>query len=156
MSERQVNHRHHDKERDHMMTPLKYRDAQREEGFTLIELLVVVIIIGILAAIAIPVFLNQRQRAWNSAAQSDLRNAAVGQETYYTDYGTYTDDEALLADQQIGFNPSRDVTLTVVSGDDQGYCMTARHSGHTNDQVWSMDNVTGAPIQDGGALCTAP
>ena len=60
---------------------------EKEEGFTLIELLVVIIIIGILAAIAIPVFLNQRAKGWDSAVKADLRNAATAQETFLTDTG---------------------------------------------------------------------
>jgi prepilin-type N-terminal cleavage/methylation domain-containing protein len=69
----------------------RIRKAQEEEGFTLIELLVVMIIIGILAAIAIPVFLNQRKSARDSALKSDLRNVATAMESFYTDqqhYGT--------------------------------------------------------------------
>ena len=63
-----------------------------EEGFTLIELLVVIIIIGILAAIAIPVFLNQRASAAKAALTSDARNGAVQIETYFTDNQAYPDD----------------------------------------------------------------
>ncbi|MGA1846087.1 type IV pilin protein [Deferribacter abyssi] len=60
-----------------------------KKGFTLIELLVVVAIIGILAAIAIPQFAKYRTRAYNSAAQSDLRNVRGALEAYYADTQQY-------------------------------------------------------------------
>ncbi|MBW6512733.1 MAG: prepilin-type N-terminal cleavage/methylation domain-containing protein [Desulfuromonadaceae bacterium] len=62
---------------------------KNEKGFTLIELLIVVAIIGILAAIAIPQFASYRQKAFNSAAQSDLKTIKTTVEGYYTDQYYY-------------------------------------------------------------------
>src|ERR1700761_3863476 len=73
-----------------MLARIRKAMEEKEEGFTLIELLVVIIIIGILAAIAIPVFLNQRKKGYDSAAKSDLRNLATAEESYLTDYDAYT------------------------------------------------------------------
>jgi type IV pilus assembly protein PilA len=71
-----------------MLHKLRSR-GQDEKGFTLIELLVVILIIGILAAIALPAFLNQRGKAQDAAAKSDVRSAQTAMETYYTDHQTY-------------------------------------------------------------------
>ena len=71
-----------------MLHKLHHR-AQSEKGFTLIELLVVILIIGILAAIALPAFLNQRGKAQDTEAKSAVRTAQTAMETWYTDEQNY-------------------------------------------------------------------
>jgi type IV pilus assembly protein PilA len=72
-----------------MLARIRKAMAEKEEGFTLIELLVVMIIIGILAAIAIPVFLSQRQKGYDASVKSDLRTIANELESYNTDQQAY-------------------------------------------------------------------
>ena len=109
---------------------VRLRVRNDEGGFTLIELLVVVIIIGILAAIAIPTFLNQRKKGWESEVKSDLRNYAIVMETHLTDTGSYASPPAVTG-------TSADVTVTVPSADTSTYCIQGVHAKNTGD-VWSL------------------
>ncbi|HYO40299.1 MAG TPA: prepilin-type N-terminal cleavage/methylation domain-containing protein [Nocardioidaceae bacterium] len=73
-----------------MIARLQKSMKNKDQGFTLIELLVVIVIIGILAAIAIPLFLNQRKKGVDSSIKSDLKNAATVAETMTVDAPTST------------------------------------------------------------------
>ena len=75
----------------------KMMNKADDEGFTLIELLVVMIIIGILAAIAIPVFLNQRNSGYDASTKSDVKNGSTAEETFFTDNGIYTTNAGAVA-----------------------------------------------------------
>jgi type IV pilus assembly protein PilA len=124
-----------------MLTKMIKKD---EKGFTLIELMIVIAIIGILAAIAIPQFSSYRQRAFDSAAQSDLRNAATAQEAYYVDHKTYT---ATIAD--LPWTNSTDVDFNITAADADGYTMTAIHN--SGDNTWELQGPGGQIEKQGAA-----
>ena len=117
----------------------------REDGFTLIELLVVVLIIAILAAIAIPFFLSQRERSFESQAQSALKNGATAMESYATDNnGTYLAAGAEASLTGAGFRATDGAPLTIDVGG-SSYCLEVNHVNLADD--WRYQASVGRPVE---------
>ena len=134
-----------------------------DAGFTLVELLVVIIVIGVLAAIAIPTFLRQREKGYDAASKSELKNAAAALESLHVDSGSYATgaaasndpaDIAALAAQ--GFNLSEpfaqgsggSFSVAISGPGSTAYCVQVSHSS-TPAVRWTLRSSLGSPQKVG-------
>jgi type IV pilus assembly protein PilA len=130
-----------------MLYRLRQR-SQDEGGFTLIELLVVILIIGILAAIAIPAFLNQKSKANDAAAKSQVRTAETAAETYSTDHnGEYAGmEEVKLGEIEPTLKETSTAVLTVSGVSGNTYKVTST-SNATHDTFSIERTSTGGIVR---------
>jgi len=120
------------------------------KGFTLIELLIVVVIIGILAAIAIPKFSATREKAYFAAMKSDVKNLASQQEIYYADHYSYSNSKTSLS-----FTNSEGVNVAI-GATTSGWDATATHSALGTAEGCAIYYGTATAPSVGTATPTAP
>lgn len=120
--------------------------AHESRGFTLVELLIVIVIIGVLAAIAVPKFDFTRRRGYRSALKSDLKNIAVQQDLYFSANFSYTTDLTAL-----DFNTSEGVVVSITEADNRGWAVTGSHSGLPGNEGCAIyfGDATPAPTPGG-------
>ena len=130
-----------------MLARIRKSAEEKDQGFTLIELLVVIIIIGILAAIAIPVFLNQRQKGYKADMKSALKNMATAVESAATETGgNYSGVTLGKLSASEGFNYSSTLLPVVKSATATGYCLTVTDTRLAGTTFY-YDSNTGAPSE---------
>ena len=125
---------------------------RNRKGFTLIELLIVVVIIGILAAIAIPKFASTKEKAYVTAMRSDLRNMMTAQESYFSDYGTYSTTTGNLK----GFSQTTGVYVAIDASKTSGagWYASATHSSLDAAKTCAIGVGTGAgSLNEGEPTC---
>ena len=124
--------------------------SNTRKGFTLIELLIVVVIIGILAAIAIPKFATTKEKAYMATMKTDLRNLVTAQEGYFSDNQAFTTDLTAL-----NFDASTNVTVVVNAAAGADWDATATHSLVSGKQC-DVGVGTGVPAggKEGVPLCS--
>ena len=112
-------------------------NIMNQRGFTLLELVIITAIIGVLATTAVSQFSSYRAKSFNSAAESDLRNGATSQESFYLDNDTYSNAVAGLQVPPYFLYISEGVNMTVAAADVVGYTMQAYHSNGTRTYTLS-------------------
>jgi len=124
-----------------------------KKGFTLIELLIVVVIIGILAAVAIPKFSSTKQRASRSAGLADMRNLATSQEGFFVDSGRYAGNADVgSAAGKMNFAPSNGNTALSITATATGWNAVVNIPGDQSCGIYHGSAVApgGMPIVDSG------
>jgi prepilin-type N-terminal cleavage/methylation domain-containing protein len=144
-----------------MLARIRRSIEENDEGFTLIELLVVIIIIGILAAIAIPVFLNQRKKGYDASMKSDLRTVANEEETYFVDNQFYTtgtfatganNNKISIGSDTVNLSPG--TSISVVGAATNGYCLAATNT-HDSGKTYYYDSQNGGLRVSSATGCVA-